>query len=229
MRSERRGAYYGSTSRASKTRLSPYATGTACSRRGRRSARLGSISLGATALVPFIALRRAFHRRRSLIETAPSRPPEPQKQDHEKEIAQPPESQSQDRNPEARKHIYFFGGGKAEGNKEMKNLLGGKGANLAEMTKHRCAGSAWLHHHHRGVHRILRHRPASSPKGLRTKCAPALPKWKPCWVPVWRSANPLLVSVRSGARASMPGMMDTILQSGSQRRDRQRVGPGVEQ
>ena len=62
----------------------------------------------------------------------------------------------------AGKYTYSFGGGRADGRSEMKNLLGGKGANLAEMTQHRPAGPARLHHHHRGLHRLLRQRPAST-------------------------------------------------------------------
>jgi len=84
--------------------------------------------------------------------------------------------------PKRAKHIYFFGGGKAEGNKEMKNLLGGKGANLAEMTNigapvppgFTITTEVCIEFYATG---------RKLPKGLRTKCAPALPKWKPCWVP----------------------------------------------
>ena len=54
------------------------------------------------------------------------------------------------------KWVYSFGDGKAEGRAEMRNLLGGKGANLAEMSEPRPAGAAGLHHHHRGLHLLLR-------------------------------------------------------------------------
>ena len=49
------------------------------------------------------------------------------------------------------KYVYMF----SEGNATMRELLGGKGANLAEMTNHRSARSAGLHHHHRGLHPVL--------------------------------------------------------------------------
>ncbi len=55
----------------------------------------------------------------------------------------------------AAKYVYFFGNGKAEGRAEMKNLLGGKGANLAEMTSIGLPVPAGFHHHHRGVYRVL--------------------------------------------------------------------------
>ena len=54
--------------------------------------------------------------------------------------------------------VYAFGDGKAEGRAAMRNLLGGKGADLAEMAQSRPAGAARLHHHHRGLHLFLRPR-----------------------------------------------------------------------
>jgi pyruvate,orthophosphate dikinase len=114
----------------------------------------------------------------------------------------------------AKKRIYFFGGGKAEGNKEMKNLLGGKGANLAEMTNigvpvppgftittDVCA------EFYRSARKL--------PKGLDDEVRAAVAKMeKQVGAKFGDPKNPLLVSVRSGARASMPGMMDTILNLG---------------
>jgi pyruvate, orthophosphate dikinase len=112
------------------------------------------------------------------------------------------------------KRTFFFGGGKAEGTKEMKNLLGGKGANLAEManiglpvppgftiTTEVCtefyAGGKKL------------------PKPLDGDMRAAIAKMEKLVGAKFGDAkNPLLVSVRSGARASMPGMMDTILNLG---------------
>ena len=112
------------------------------------------------------------------------------------------------------KYVYFFGGGKAEGNAAMKNLLGGKGANLAEM-----AGlglpvppgftistdvCTYFYDHGR-----------SYPPTLEQEVRAHLARVEKI---VGRRfgdpANPLLVSVRSGARASMPGMMDTVLNLG---------------
>src|SRR6188508_558448 len=114
----------------------------------------------------------------------------------------------------AGKRTYFFGGGKSEGTKEMKNLLGGKGANLAEManiglpvppgftiTTDVCtefyAGGKKL------------------PKALDGDIRASIAKMeKLVGAKFGDPKNPLLVSVRSGARASMPGMMDTILNLG---------------
>src|SRR6187401_367617 len=115
----------------------------------------------------------------------------------------------------AGKRTYFFGGsGKADGTKEMKNLLGGKGANLAEManiglpvppgftiTTEVCtefyAGGKKL------------------PKALDADVRASIARMeKVVGAKFGDPKNPLLVSVRSGARASMPGMMDTILNLG---------------
>ena len=114
----------------------------------------------------------------------------------------------------ATKRIYFFGGGKADGNKEMKNLLGGKGANLAEMTNigvpvppgFTITTDVCTEFYKSG--RRL-------PKGLEDELRVAIGRMeKLAGLKFGDSANPLLVSVRSGARASMPGMMDTILNLG---------------
>ena len=61
--------------------------------------------------------------------------------------------------PKSVKRVYFFGNGKAEGNAGMKDLLGGKGANLADMTLVPLPGPSGLHHHHRDLRRIQRRRP----------------------------------------------------------------------
>ncbi|MGH7208600.1 MAG: pyruvate, phosphate dikinase, partial [Nitrospiraceae bacterium] len=113
-----------------------------------------------------------------------------------------------------KKYVYYFGDGKAEGSGEMKELLGGKGAGLAEMTNLRIsvpAGftittEACVEYYRRGK---------VYPPGMWELALQCLRK-------VERSMgarfgdpdNPLLVSVRSGARASMPGMMDTVLNVG---------------
>ncbi len=112
------------------------------------------------------------------------------------------------------KYVYSFGGGKAEGTAEMKNLLGGKGANLAEMTNIglpvppgftiTTEVCTFYYAHQR-----------SYPKGLEKEVHVALRKMeKEAGMKFGDTTNPLLVSVRSGARASMPGMMDTILNLG---------------
>jgi pyruvate,orthophosphate dikinase len=112
------------------------------------------------------------------------------------------------------KHVYFFGGKKAEGNADMRNLLGGKGANLAEMvnigipvpagftiTTAVCTGyydnnQKW-------------------PAGLEDQIKEAIGKVEAdMGAKFGDPKNPLLFAVRSGARISMPGMMDTVLNLG---------------
>ena len=113
-----------------------------------------------------------------------------------------------------KKYVYTFGGKKAEGKADMKNLLGGKGANLAEM--------------------CLLGLPVPAGLTITTECCTAYYD-NNCQLPkglmdeVWKGVenienimgmkyddaeNPLLVSCRSGARSSMPGMMDTVLNIG---------------
>lgn len=112
------------------------------------------------------------------------------------------------------KMVYFFGNGKAEGTGAMKNLLGGKGANLAEMTNlgipvppgftittevctaYYANNGKW-------------------PEGLAEQIEENLAKLEAAMGAKFGDPdNPLLVSVRSGARVSMPGMMDTVLNLG---------------
>ena len=112
------------------------------------------------------------------------------------------------------KYVYFFGNGKAEGEAKMKDLLGGKGANLAEMTNigipvpagftittetcdlYNKNGKKWP----AGLEEQVRENVAKLEKAMGLKLGDR--------------NNPLLVSVRSGAAASMPGMMDTVLNLG---------------
>src|SRR5882724_4220494 len=112
------------------------------------------------------------------------------------------------------KWVYSFGDGEAEGRAEMKNLLGGKGANLAEManlglpvppgftiTTEVCT---WFYDHGK-----------TYPKDLTAEVKAGLAKLEAAIGATFGDGdNPLLVSVRSGARASMPGMMDTVLNLG---------------
>ena len=114
------------------------------------------------------------------------------------------------------KWVYSFGDGKADGRADMKNLLGGKGANLAEMTQSRPAGAAGLHHHHRGLHLLLRQQARPIPPSSTTQVDDGAGAGREARSArkFGDAANPLLVSVRSGARASMPGMMDTVLNLG---------------
>ena len=113
------------------------------------------------------------------------------------------------------KNVYTFGDGRAEGNAEMRNLLGGKGANLAEMnllgmpvppgftittevcTEYTKSGrDAVVASIKPEVEQAIKHVEELTGKKFDDP------------------SNPLLVSVRSGARASMPGMMDTVLNLG---------------
>jgi pyruvate, orthophosphate dikinase len=114
----------------------------------------------------------------------------------------------------ARKWVYAFGGGKAEGRANMRNLLGGKGAGLAEMAHlglpvppgFTITTEVCTHFYENGK---------SYPKDLRPQVEAALSEvGRRTGKGFGDASNPLLVSVRSGARASMPGMMDTVLNLG---------------
>ena len=111
-------------------------------------------------------------------------------------------------------YVYFFGGGKADGNKDMKDLLGGKGSGLAEMTNagvpvppgFTISTAACNAYYGRG---------GSLPAELDEQMGKALSRLEGLMgKKLGDSADPLLVSVRSGAKFSMPGMMDTILNLG---------------
>jgi pyruvate,orthophosphate dikinase len=114
----------------------------------------------------------------------------------------------------ASKYVYFFGDGKAEGKGEMKNLLGGKGANLAEMTAIGLPvppGFTITTEVCIEFYKNNRQYPAE----LQAQVADHLTRVEQLMGKKFGdAANPLLVSVRSGARASMPGMMDTVLNLG---------------
>ncbi|MDP8221166.1 MAG: pyruvate, phosphate dikinase [Candidatus Stygibacter frigidus] len=114
-----------------------------------------------------------------------------------------------------KKRVYLFGGGAAEGKTEMKNLLGGKGANLAEMnligvpvpagftiTTEVCTEYNKLGYEE--VQKLLWNELGTGIKHIE----------KIMTKEFGDKANPLLISVRSGARVSMPGMMDTVLNLG---------------
>jgi pyruvate,orthophosphate dikinase len=112
------------------------------------------------------------------------------------------------------KYVYFFGAGKADGKADMKELLGGKGANLAEMTNIGLPVPAgftlttevctYYYAHDHGY-----------PPELKDQVNESLKKTEQVMGAKFGDAkNPLLVSCRSGARVSMPGMMDTVLNIG---------------
>ncbi len=113
-----------------------------------------------------------------------------------------------------KKYVYFFGNKSAEGKAEMKNLLGGKGANLAEMVNIGLpvpAGFTITTEVCTSYYENKR----KYPKELKEQVISALKKVENSMGAKFGDPNnPLLVSVRSGARASMPGMMDTILNLG---------------
>ncbi len=112
------------------------------------------------------------------------------------------------------KHVYRFGGGKAEGKKEMKNLLGGKGANLAEMASLGVPVPAGFTITTEVCTHFMR-RKGKYPPGLREAVAKAMAGVeKVMGMRFGDPENPLLVSCRSGARQSMPGMMETVLNIG---------------
>src|SRR6516165_7997712 len=114
----------------------------------------------------------------------------------------------------ATKRVYFFGNGKAEGNANMKDLLGGKGANLADMTlvplpvppgftitTQTCADYNDLGQ--------------KLPKGLMDEVRSNIARVEKATGKRFGDVNnPLLVSACSGAKMSMPGMMDTVLNIG---------------
>jgi len=124
-----------------------------------------------------------------------------------------PETEIAKRKPQVTKYVYFFGDGRADGNGKMKDELGGKGAGLAEMTN---AGlpvppgftiqteACREYMRHNGVSQEVDRQMEEALKHLEQLQGQKLGK----------GDNPLLVSVRSGAKFSMPGMMDTILNLG---------------
>ncbi|MEJ2196535.1 MAG: pyruvate, phosphate dikinase [Ignavibacteriaceae bacterium] len=116
--------------------------------------------------------------------------------------------------PDKRKYVYYFGGKKADGKAKMKGLLGGKGANLAEMVNIGLPVPAgftistevctYYYDHNNNYPKVLKEQILDALKKVEKRMGAKFGEVK----------NPLLLSVRSGARASMPGMMDTILNLG---------------
>jgi pyruvate,orthophosphate dikinase len=114
----------------------------------------------------------------------------------------------------AKKHVFFFGKGKADGNRNMKDLLGGKGSGLAEMTNAglpvppgftMSTAVCTIYYQNKGkLPRAVDQEMLKNLKRLESVTRARLGS----------AENPLLVSVRSGAKFSMPGMMDTILNLG---------------
>ncbi|MFH1540252.1 MAG: pyruvate, phosphate dikinase [Elusimicrobiota bacterium] len=114
----------------------------------------------------------------------------------------------------AKKYVYFFGKGSADGNEKMKNLLGGKGANLAEMVKIGLPVPAGFTITTDVCVAYYKNKKKYPPE-LKKQVEAALVKVeKLMGYKFGDKENPLLVSVRSGARKSMPGMMETVLNVG---------------
>src|SRR2546429_4483512 len=112
------------------------------------------------------------------------------------------------------KYVYFFGAGKAEGSSLMRNLLGGKGCELAEMTNlaipvppgFTITTQAWSRYNKSG---------RQWPEGLWEQVLEHLARLEAsAGLKLGDAERPLLVSVRSGAPTSMPGMMETVLNLG---------------
>jgi pyruvate,orthophosphate dikinase len=113
----------------------------------------------------------------------------------------------------AKQYVYLFGGKKADGNKKMKEILGGKGAGLAEMTNigipvppgFTISTEVCVSYYKKGTY----------PSRLKKEVEKQLAKVEKATGKLFGdNKNPLLLSVRSGARVSMPGMMDTVLNLG---------------
>jgi len=114
----------------------------------------------------------------------------------------------------AKKYVYFFGKGKAEGGKEMRNLLGGKGANIAEMTNLGIPVPPGFTITTE-VCSFYYEKDRQYPPELAEQVEENLRKLEDAMgLKFGNPERPLLVSVRSGARVSMPGMMDTVLNLG---------------
>jgi pyruvate,orthophosphate dikinase len=111
------------------------------------------------------------------------------------------------------KYVYFFGGGKADGNGKMKDELGGKGAGLAEMTNAGLPVPPGFTIQTEACREYMRNNSVSA--DVDRQMEEALKRLEQLQGQrLGKGENPLLVSVRSGAKFSMPGMMDTILNLG---------------
>lgn len=113
-----------------------------------------------------------------------------------------------------KKYVYFFGSGKAEGKGAMKDLLGGKGAGIAEMTNLKIPVPAGFTITTEACNEYFKNK-KKYPPGTWEEVLENLKKVeKAMGMRFGDATNPLLVSVRSGAKFSMPGMMDTVLNLG---------------
>src|SRR6202162_5297926 len=118
-----------------------------------------------------------------------------------------PETDVQESKKSATKYVYSFGGGKADGNGKMKDVLGGKGAGLAEMTNAGLPVPPGFTIQTEASREYMRHNAVS--KEVDRQMEEALKRLEQLQGQgLGQGANPLLVIVRSGAKFSMPGMMD---------------------
>jgi pyruvate, orthophosphate dikinase len=113
-----------------------------------------------------------------------------------------------------KKYVYFFGGGKADGKSDMKDLLGGKGAGLAEMTNLKIPVPGGFTITTEACNEYFKSG-KKYPAGMWEQVVDNLKHVeKVMGMKLGDPVNPLLLSVRSGAKFSMPGMMDTVLNLG---------------
>src|SRR5438477_9372647 len=123
-----------------------------------------------------------------------------------------PETEVQEKKKSTTKYVYSFGGGKADGNGKMKDVLGGKGAGLAEMTNAGLPVPPGFTIQTEACREYMR---GGLSPDVDRQMDEALAKLETLQgQKLGTGGNPLLVSVRSGAKFSMPGMMDTILNLG---------------
>ncbi len=123
-----------------------------------------------------------------------------------------PETETKESKKSSTKYVYFFGGGKADGNGKMKDVLGGKGAGLAEMTNAGLPVPPGFTIQTEACREYMR---GGLSPDVDKQMDEALAKLEALQgQKLGTGENPLLVSVRSGAKFSMPGMMDTILNLG---------------
>src|ERR1700739_916292 len=123
-----------------------------------------------------------------------------------------PETETKESKKSTTKYVYSFGGGKADGNGKMKDVLGGKGAGLAEMTNAGLPVPPGFTIQTEACREYMR---GGLSADVDKQMDEALAKLEALQgQKLGMGENPLLVSVRSGAKFSMPGMMDTILNLG---------------
>src|SRR5450755_222222 len=124
-----------------------------------------------------------------------------------------PETEVKDNKKSTTKYVYSFGGGKADGNGKMKDVLGGKGAGLAEMTNAALPVPPGFTIQTEACREYMRSGKVSTE--VDRQMDEALHRLEKLQgQSLGGGDHPLLVSVRSGAKFSMPGMMDTILNLG---------------